>query len=81
MIIRARIVYKRGSGVISSMQKIQQKGMSCKEEQRARGDIKQEVKRDEIVWVYREGGTAQRSKGVAKWHMVRRTGKRSKREG
>jgi len=26
-----------------------------------------------MVWVYREGGVAQRGKGTAKWHMVRRT--------
>jgi len=39
------------------MQKMQQKGMSCREEQRARGDIKQEIRRDKIVWVYRGGGT------------------------
>ena len=50
-------MYKRGSSVISSIRKMQQKGMSCREEQRARGDIKQEIRRDKIVWVYRGGGT------------------------
>jgi len=34
-----------------------------------------------VVWVYREGSAAQRGKGTAKWHMVRRTRKHSKREG
>jgi len=34
-----------------------------------------------MVWVYREGGTAQRGKGIAKQCMVRRTGKHSKRGG
>jgi len=55
--------------------------MSCKGEQRARGDIKQEVRRDEIVWVYRRNSMAQRDKGVVKRYMVRRTGKHSKRGG
>jgi len=34
-----------------------------------------------MVWVYREGGIAQRGKGTTKQHTVRRTGKHSKREG
>jgi len=45
---------------------MQKKGISCRGEQRARGDIKQEVRKDEMVWMYREGGVAQRGKGVAK---------------
>jgi len=57
------------------------KRMSCKGEQRARGDIKQEVRRDEIVWMYRRNSMAQRDKGIAKRHMVRRTRKHSKRGG
>ena len=32
VIVRARMVYKRGSSVVSSIQKIQQKEMSCKGE-------------------------------------------------
>jgi len=57
------------------------KGILCRGEQRARGDIKQEVRRDEMVWVYRGGGIAQRGKGTAKRCTVRRTRKHSKREG
>ena len=55
--------------------------MLYKGEQRTRGDIKQEVRRDEIVWVYKEGSTAQRGKDAAKQHIVKRTRKCSKREG
>jgi len=32
-----------------------------------------------MVWMYRESSVAQRGKGAAKWHMVRRTGMHSKR--
>jgi len=32
------------------------------------------------VWVYREGGTAQRGKGAAKQHVTRRVEKHSHRE-
>jgi len=81
VIIRARIVYERSSSVVSSMQKMQQKGMSCRGEQRARSDIKQEVRRNEMVRVYGGGSAAQKGKGAAKQHMVRRTRKCSKRGG
>jgi len=50
-------------------------GMSCGKEQKAGGDQGQ----TEMMWVYKEGSVAQGGKSAVRWHMVRRTGKCSKR--
>jgi len=79
VIIRIRMDDGRSSSVVLDLQ-MQRKGISCRRQPGARGDPLLEVKRVKLVWMQRGGGTAQRGKGVAERHTIRRTGKRSKEE-
>jgi len=84
VIIRVRMDNRRDSSVILDLQ-VWRKGVSYKRQLGARSNPLLEMERIKLVWVQREdrreGGTAQRSKSAAKWHIVRRTGTCSKREG
>ena len=82
--IRVGVDDRRGSSIILDLQ-VQKEGVSCKRQPGARSDLLLEVERIKLVWMQREdrgeGSAAQRGKSIAKWHMVRRTGKHSKRGG
>jgi len=75
---------RRNSSVVLDLQ-VWREGVSCRRQLGTRSDLLLEVERIKLVWMQREdrgeGGAAQRGKSVAKQHMVRRTGKRSKRGG
>jgi len=83
-IIRVRLDDRRDSSVILDLQ-VWRKGVSCRRQPGTRSDSLLEVERIKLVWMQREdrreSSAAQRGKSAARWRMVRRTGKRSKRGG
>ena len=82
VIIRVRVDDRGDSSVVLGLQ-VWRKRVSCRRQPGPRSDPLLEVERIKLVWIQREdkreGGAAQRGKSAAKRHMVRRTGKRSKR--
>ena len=84
MIIRVGVDNRRDSSVILNLQ-VQRKEILCRRQLGARSNSLLEMERIKLVWMQREdrgeGSMAQRGKSAAKWRMVRRTGKCSKRGG
>jgi len=78
-IIGVRVDDRRDSSVVLDLQ-VRRKGVACRRQPGARGDPLLKVERVKLVWMQREGSTAQRGKGAAERRMVRRTGKHSKRK-
>jgi len=84
MTIRVGVDDRRDSSVILDLQ-VRREGVSCRRQPGARSNPLLEMERIKLVWMQREdrgeGGAAQRGKSAAKRRTVRRTRKRSKREG
>jgi len=84
VIIRVGVNDRRNSSVVLNLQ-VWRKEVSYRRQLGARSDPLLEVERIKLMWMQRkdrgEGGTAQRGKSTAERHIVRRTGRRSKRGG
>ena len=84
MTIRVGVDDRRDSSVVLDLQ-VRREGVSCRRQPGARSNPLLEMERIKLVWMQREdrgeGGAAQRGKSAAKRRTVRRTRKRSKREG
>jgi len=82
--IRNRMDNQRDSSIILDLQ-VQREGVLYRRQLGTRSDPLLEVERIKLVWMQREdrgrSGMVQRGKSAAKQHMVRRTGKYSKRGG
>ena len=83
-IIRVRVDDRRGSSIVLDLQ-VQREEVSCRRQLGAKSDLLLKVERIKLVWMQKkdrgESSVAQRGKSAAKWRMVRRTGKHSKRGG
>jgi len=82
--IRNRVDDQRDSSIILDLQ-VQRERVLYRRQLGARSDPLLEMERIKLVWMQREdrgkSGVAQRGKSAAKWCIVRRTRKHSKRGG